>query len=665
MSAQADMRSNAFIRRCLLRRQFRTRAGLRASQAQCRRLQSFIADLRGRLSRTRQSLRLCRAHCRRLQSSNAHLQANANCCDLRVTSPCTTLEHWGVLQAPTAGIHHSWYRWSPSWCPCCRRPLDITLFETLAPSSFKGGEIVGSGDASCIKDLCDVSSPDPGDTGEAVMVPGNTAGAVGQGPGTSSTLPRFAYVVVLWGSAAGFALGALVLGCALRRSGTRYDLVLLYTKDVPFTIIDLLSKVWITHEVPYLEAHPDLFRSRGRFDGVFTKLHVLSLAQYDKVLMLDIDLAILKCPDDLFDLCPPAAMCRGQVSASMPHGSPIDGRRFFAGSQGSSWQEDFYEWSQVGGINAGVVLLAPNEWMHRLAVDEVSAARHPERIPGSGPEQDYLSRLYAPRWTHIGISYNYQLHHVLYSLEAMLETVTDARAHSSSGDHHTQFEDASQTDTDNSEAFRDHCADGTVNVHTGSAGATSSTTDSWVPRRLSIDLSDIKIVHFSGEMKLWDRQYLKAEGGAEYDELFAERLLCTNQPWNTKLWFLRHGEPEEYENFGVRLTATGWEPSRSGVSSATEVTKLIRGACDQVRQAAVAAVRQWRSDLEALPSLGPGLPPLELLLDKLENPWGHTSGSAHDGWTGNGWSGSWHQEGWIDYEPHGGLPVHCDTADDY
>ena len=63
----------------------------------------------------------------------------------------------------------------------------------------------------------------------------------------------------------------------------------------------------------------------------------------DKVLMLDIALAILKCPDDLFDVRPPAAMCRGQVSASMPHGFPIDRRRFFAGCQVSSWQEDFYE----------------------------------------------------------------------------------------------------------------------------------------------------------------------------------------------------------------------------------------------------------------------------------------------------------------------------------
>ena len=110
---------------------------------------------------------------------------------------------------------------------------------------------------------------------------------------------RYAYVVALWGSAAGFALGALVLGAALRRSGTRYDLVLLYTEDVPASTIDLLSTVWITREVRYLEGHENLYTCKGyRFDGVFTKLHVLSLVEYEKVLMLDIDLAIIACPDE-------------------------------------------------------------------------------------------------------------------------------------------------------------------------------------------------------------------------------------------------------------------------------------------------------------------------------------------------------------------------------
>ena len=302
--------------------------------------------------------------------------------------------------------------------------------------------------------------------------------------------------------------------------------------------------------------------------------------------------------------------------------------------------------------------------MHRLALDEVSAERHPERIPGGGPEQDYLSRLFAPHWTHIALSYNFQLHHVFYSLESLLQSVTDASPLSKLSAYHTQVEDSRETATDNIQSATVSRAGGIADVHLGSTGVTSSKNDHWIPRRLSIELSDISIVHFSGEMKLWDRDYLTAERGPEYDALFAERLLCTNQPWNTKLWFQRGGSPVEYERFGVRLTATGWEPVQPGVSSAAEVSQLIGGACDQVRQAALLAVAQWRSDFEALHEVCPGLPPLHLMLNQLQNPWGNTCVSASGWWTDMGWSHSWHADAWVDYNHRRGWPVHSDTAHD-
>ena len=88
--------------------------------------------------------------------------------------------------------------------------------------------------------------------------------------------------------------------------------MLLYTEDVPTSTIELLSKLWITRKVQYLEGHEGMYTCKGcRFDGVFTKLHVLSLVEYEKVLMSDIDLAIVDCPDALFDLHAPAAVCHG------------------------------------------------------------------------------------------------------------------------------------------------------------------------------------------------------------------------------------------------------------------------------------------------------------------------------------------------------------------
>jgi hypothetical protein len=77
----------------------------------------------------------------------------------------------------------------------------------------------------------------------------------------------------------------------------------------------------------------------------------------------------------------------------MEHGFRIDGRCFFGGPD--------KDWGQTGGINAGVMLFAPDAAMHQRALCEVEAPSHPERIAGAGPEQDYLSRFFAPHWTHL------------------------------------------------------------------------------------------------------------------------------------------------------------------------------------------------------------------------------------------------------------------------
>lgn len=49
-------------------------------------------------------------------------------------------------------------------------------------------------------------------------------------------------------------------------------------------------------------------------------------------------------------------------------------------------------WGRVCGINAGLMLLAPNKRHFDTMMTQLQDANHPEHIPGNGPEQDYLSR---------------------------------------------------------------------------------------------------------------------------------------------------------------------------------------------------------------------------------------------------------------------------------
>eukprot|EP00928_Gymnodinium_smaydae_P046938 TRINITY_DN31296_c0_g1_i1.p1 TRINITY_DN31296_c0_g1~~TRINITY_DN31296_c0_g1_i1.p1 ORF type:complete len:592 (+),score=124.23 TRINITY_DN31296_c0_g1_i1:41-1777(+) len=228
---------------------------------------------------------------------------------------------------------------------------------------------------------------------------------------------KYAYVITLWGASPCYALGALVLGHSIKRTGTPHSLVCIHTPDVPEGMLKLLASIWDCRPVDHVHSTKALttWKEPNRFDNVFTKLHCLGLVEFEKVLMMDIDLLVTANVDDLFELSAPAALRRGMNDSKWPlkHGDYIDGRPFFAGA--SSGQ---YSWGQGTGINAGVMLLQPNEEVLQTMLEEIKDPNHPSHCEANGPEQDYLSRFWADApWTQISVQYNYQLHQMFYALQ--------------------------------------------------------------------------------------------------------------------------------------------------------------------------------------------------------------------------------------------------------
>ena len=304
-----------------------------------------------------------------------------------------------------------------AWCPCCRRPLEIRCIQS----------------EDCWETQYQKSS--------------------------SQTL--YAYVAVLWGSKSGFVLGALALAACLKRSGTKNDLVLLHTDDIPQSSLDLLGKVWKLNLVEFVIADQRLFGEADiRFQGVFTKLHALRLIQYTKVILLDLDIVVLSNIDDLFGLPAPAATHRRGWGNS--HNTKINGTTFFGGDglHDINNEIDWRAWGQSGGINAGLVLLAPDQYLYKRIMKELKMPMHPAHVSGSGPEQDYLSRLYAPWWTHIGVAYNFQPHRTFHALETALDYIANAYDPSNSPDE--------------------------------------------FPERLKQKVDELKVVHLCGNEKIWD-----------------------------------------------------------------------------------------------------------------------------------------------------------------
>merc|ERR1712232_116072 len=144
----------------------------------------------------------------------------------------------------------------------------------------------------------------------------------------------------------------MVLGQSIKRTGSKHARVCLHTDDVAPANIALLSQLRECRLMEHVEACTEKlsFQEEGqphRFDKVFTKLRVLEQTDFEKVLMMDIDLLVTDNIDDLFELRAPAALRRGMNDKkwALKTGDPIDGKAFFLGKENGKWS-----WGQGTGI---------------------------------------------------------------------------------------------------------------------------------------------------------------------------------------------------------------------------------------------------------------------------------------------------------------------------
>ena len=143
---------------------------------------------------------------------------------LHLKSP---LERWSekMFRPDKWDTHWQWYETS---CPCCRRPLKITMSSSVDEKPW---------------------TPHPRGSGHAFVT-------------------------------------------ALRELSPQIDRVIVHTDDVPSNYLDAFEKdnLWQLRKVDYIDGVSDLYISKGNiFDGVFTKLGAWTLEEYAKVLLLDLE----------------------------------------------------------------------------------------------------------------------------------------------------------------------------------------------------------------------------------------------------------------------------------------------------------------------------------------------------------------------------------------
>src|SRR5690606_10987109 len=98
--------------------------------------------------------------------------------------------------------------------------------------------------------------------------------------------------------------GVLTLEYSLRRVGSKYPLVVLYTDTLPPAGLAVLHRRGIpTEKVDYLlpKVHKD-FSKDVRFYDCWSKMQPFSLTQYSCIVQLDSDMLILRNIDELMNL---------------------------------------------------------------------------------------------------------------------------------------------------------------------------------------------------------------------------------------------------------------------------------------------------------------------------------------------------------------------------
>ena len=206
-------------------------------------------------------------------------------------------------------------------------------------------------------------------------------------------MSKYCYTAILYGDNEYF-LGALMLGFTLSKIKSPFDKILMVTPDTPYNQRNILEQYFIIKEVPYIYINDANFADQNtRFREVFTKFNLFKLTQYDKIIILDLDMFVLHNMDHLFELPAPAAKYKSR-NIKLKYGQKIPNNLITVKNK-----------RVYNGINAGLMLLKPSEEEFNNIINELQNEL-PYKL--KAPEENYLSYRYRKKWTHIDARYNCQ-----------------------------------------------------------------------------------------------------------------------------------------------------------------------------------------------------------------------------------------------------------------
>jgi hypothetical protein len=217
--------------------------------------------------------------------------------------------------------------------------------------------------------------------------------------------------------------GLLTLEYSLRKAGSKYPLVALYTDTFPPEGLEALkSRGILAKPIPYLlPSVPKQYANDPRFYDCWSKLTPFSLTEYDRVVQLDSDMMVLKNMDELMEMELDAPDMNGDgnrvyaashACACNPLNKPHYPKHWVPENCGFTVQHSDPESAQVDGPpptagigcpNGGLVACNPSQGTY----DKILQAMQDGDLTSSYDfaDQSLLGERFYGRW--VGLSYIY------------------------------------------------------------------------------------------------------------------------------------------------------------------------------------------------------------------------------------------------------------------
>ncbi|KAH3661816.1 hypothetical protein OGAPHI_005994 [Ogataea philodendri] len=219
--------------------------------------------------------------------------------------------------------------------------------------------------------------------------------------------------------------GLLTLNFSLKKAGSKYPLVALYTKQLDPNSVKAICKrgISVIQIDPLIPTKSKQFGHDSRFYDTWSKLQPFKLVQFERVIQLDSDMVVIRNMDELmdFDLAPHIAFAAAAACVCNPlkldhyPGNWVPKNCSFtnyhaklASTVGHDHQDHHIRGPAahlgLGLCNGGLLIVRPDTQNYATILETLSK---PEKTASYDfPDQELLADVFRNRWVALSYKYN-------------------------------------------------------------------------------------------------------------------------------------------------------------------------------------------------------------------------------------------------------------------